>query len=317
MGNNSTIEWTDATWSPLRVRVRENAADIARAKGYSSLVKIGEEMASRVGQHCEHVSEGCRNCYSGTWQGRRLKSGGTGLPFDRRSRDLIEPFVDGKILMQPLRWRAIRVHEDRCCKTALGKQAHCTCVDKYRFRERRIFVENQSDLFGDWFTDAMLDEVFGMTLATQMLDNRSDHSYQVLTKRPLRMFQYFTERSPAELLKAWAGANDGIISLENENVLFSEMVASATCHDWDADGTNSSRSEYRPWGYTGNLFPLPNVWLGVSVEDQATADARIPLLLQTPAAKRFVSYEPALGPVDFRDYLAADRICWVIVGGES
>jgi protein gp37 len=48
---------------------------------------------------------------------------------------------------------------------------------------------------------------------------------------------------------------------------------------------------------------LPQIWLGVSVEDQATADERIPLLLQTPAAVKFVSYEPALGPVDFRDWL--------------
>jgi protein gp37 len=46
-------------------------------------------------------------------------------------------------------------------------------------------------------------------------------------------------------------------------------------------------------------WPLPNVWLGVSVEDQVTADKRIPFLLQTLAAVRFVSYEPALGPVDF------------------
>lgn len=45
---------------------------------------------------------------------------------------------------------------------------------------------------------------------------------------------------------------------------------------------------------------LTNVWLGVSVEDQATADARIPILLDTPAAIRFVSYEPTLGPVSFR-----------------
>jgi protein gp37 len=45
---------------------------------------------------------------------------------------------------------------------------------------------------------------------------------------------------------------------------------------------------------------LSNVWLGVSVEDQATTDERIPLLLQTPAAARFVSYEPALGPVNLK-----------------
>ena len=45
-------------------------------------------------------------------------------------------------------------------------------------------------------------------------------------------------------------------------------------------------------------WPLPGVWLGVSAEDQATADERIPLLLETPAAVRFVSCEPLLGPID-------------------
>lgn len=51
-------------------------------------------------------------------------------------------------------------------------------------------------------------------------------------------------------------------------------------------------------------WPLPNVWLGVSAEDQKTADERIPLLLQTPAAVRFVSCEPLLGPVEISKYLA-------------
>ena len=49
--------------------------------------------------------------------------------------------------------------------------------------------------------------------------------------------------------------------------------------------------------------PLPNVWLGVSTEDQATADERIPLLLKTPAAVRWISAEPLLGPIDIRQYL--------------
>lgn len=89
---------------------------------------------------------------------------------------------------------------------------------------------------------------------------------------------------------------------------------------------------------------LPNVWLGVSVEDQKTADERIPLLLQTPAAVRWVSYEPALGPVDFKPYMPPSGIWealknknkhwaksqiqrtiqnnwrwvdWIVVGGES
>lgn len=69
--------------------------------------------------------------------------------------------------------------------------------------------------------------------------------------------------------------------------------------------------------------PPANVWLGVSAEDQATADRRIPLLLQTPAVVRFVSCEPLLGPVDLTHSraLGADTnlggIDWIIVGGES
>ncbi len=101
---------------------------------------------------------------------------------------------------------------------------------------------------------------------------------------------------------------------------------------------------------SGQQFrPLPNVWLGVSVEDQATDNDRIPLLLQTPAAVRWISAEPLLGPVDLtralvrsdglqshewrnlltgeiysespahghRVFGTAERIDWVVVGGES
>lgn len=53
---------------------------------------------------------------------------------------------------------------------------------------------------------------------------------------------------------------------------------------------------------TQKFWPMPNVWLGVSVENQQYADERIPHLLRTPAAIRFVSHEPALGPVDFGNY---------------
>lgn len=81
-------------------------------------------------------------------------------------------------------------------------------------------------------------------------------------------------------------------------------------------------------------WPLPNVWLGASVEDQAAADERIPLLLQTPAAVRFLSCEPLLGPVDLSAWLMfegqhekaewhlahygrSQPLSWVIIGGES
>jgi hypothetical protein len=59
MGEKTGIEWTDATWSPSRARVKKDAAKIARAKGYTSLVQIAEKMAGHVGPHCEKVSDGC------------------------------------------------------------------------------------------------------------------------------------------------------------------------------------------------------------------------------------------------------------------
>jgi protein gp37 len=93
----------------------------------------------------------------------------------------------------------------------------------------------------------------------------------------------------------------------------------------------------------GETWPLPNVWLGVSVENQQWADIRIPALLATPAEVRFLSCEPLLGPVDIARYIDPERECnchvpamdgagqhsaacrcfiqpeisWVIVGGES
>ncbi len=67
-------------------------------------------------------------------------------------------------------------------------------------------------------------------------------------------------------------------------------------------------------GLLRNNLVIPNVWLGVSVEDQQRADERIPLLLQTPAAVRFLSVEPLLGPIEFSD---VNGIHWIIVGGES
>lgn len=75
-----------------------------------------------------------------------------------------------------------------------------------------------------------------------------------------------------------------------------------------------------------SIAAFNNLWWGVSVEDQKTADERIPLLLQTPAAVRWVSYEPALGPVDFSRFLPVETIGgvkmerwldWIVAGGES
>lgn len=268
MSENTAIEWCDATWNPLRVQVRKDAAEIAKTKGYTSLIQIAEKMAGRIGQHCEHVSDGCKECYAECNNLRCLPANGTGLPYDRRSRDLIQPFVDEKTLLKPLRWS----------------------------KSKKVFPCNQTDLFGDWYTDEMIDRVFAVMALTPR------HTYQVLTKRVARMLAY--QNRVHEALR------------RVQDVL------------------NRRRD-------VANLFerwPLPNVWMGVSVEDQKTADERIPLLLQTPAAVRFVSYEPALGPVDFGKAIPCGYYCddkighvdhpfwthgrkapidWIIIGGES
>lgn len=82
------------------------------------------------------------------------------------------------------------------------------------------------------------------------------------------------------------------------------------------------RQWLREWVKQGGEV-LPNVWLGVSVENQQYIDERVPHLVETPASIRFVSYEPALGPADFRTYFRPykqwpePKLDWIIVGGES
>lgn len=84
------------------------------------------------------------------------------------------------------------------------------------------------------------------------------------------------------------------------------------------------KSDFYPKHYhrpKSAVWPLPNVWLGVSVDDQETANKRIPLLLETPAAVRFLSCEPLLGPVNLNEWFSSFnqwlKINWIIAGGES
>ncbi len=152
----------------------------------------------------------------------------------------------------------------------------------------RVFVNSMSDLFHEALSDQDIERVFAVMGIAER------HTFQVLTKRPERMRSFIGSR-PRDGMKP------------ERAVILTELGPRAGVH------------YSLPW-------PLPNVWLGVSVEDQATADERIPLLLQTPAAVRFVSYEPALGPVDFAQYLPDEQIGgvhletwldWIIYGGES
>jgi protein gp37 len=74
---------------------------------------------------------------------------------------------------------------------------------------------------------------------------------------------------------------------------------------------------FNAYGYQYQLGGEPHIWLGVTTETQRTADERIPILLDIPAAVRFVSVEPMLGPVDVRKHLGGDGLSWVICGAES
>lgn len=183
-------------------------------------------------------------------------------------------------------------------------------------RPRRIFVNSVSDLFHDAVPDEVIDRIFTvMALAPQ-------HTFQILTKRPERMRRYLAEDRRGAWADAWA---PGTLRLSRHEIM-ARLSPRATPD--------------QRWLYNAEriLWPLPNVQLGVSVEDQVTADTRIPYLLDTPAAIRFASYEPALGPIDWRqqpdrdhwrDWLTGDskgyltnysglpRIDLVIMGGES
>ena len=168
-------------------------------------------------------------------------------------------------------------------------------------KPRRIFVNSMSDLFHEDVPDEFILQVFEVMRACEngysfQLDRRvSLHTFQILTKRPARMLDFCTRLRFAQ---------------------------------------NDARGMYlaKTLPHNGfNLMPLlRHVWLGVSVEDQDTADERIPPLLQTPAAVRFISYEPALGPINFYEFFEQfpdhnevrvvqrhTGIDWVIAGGES
>lgn len=132
---------------------------------------------------------------------------------------------------------------------------------------KAVIARITTDLFADFVPDEWIDKLFAvMALAPQ-------HTFQVLTKRAARMREYFAAPRRQDQL---ARANAFLIA----------GFDAAAC---DRLGVKSNGK---------GLLPLPNVWLGISTERQEEADERIPHLLATPAAVRFASLEPLLGPID-------------------
>lgn len=178
-------------------------------------------------------------------------------------------------------------------------------LDPIRWRRpRRIFVNSVSDLFHHNVSDTVIDRIFAvMALAPH-------HTFQVLTKRPERMRDYMIQTCTEK-----GGLRIGQVAAD----LMREEGKSLSLHE---QAKVSNQFEWKEQFH---------VWLGTSVENQQYANERIPLLLQTPAAVRFISAEPLLGPIDFGKIVMPDGdhlntlyndgenagLDWVICGGES
>lgn len=143
-------------------------------------------------------------------------------------------------------------------------------------KSRRIFSCSMGDLFHDQVPDEFIDHYFAvMALCWPR------HNFQILTKRPDRALKYLT----------W---HDDIANGRRERVL---GLA------WTMLG---QMPKYKHNDICNRLWPLPNVWLGYSTSTQKDTDWGLRLLLQTPAAVRFVSAEPLLSGIDFKPYLPRD-----------
>lgn len=149
----------------------------------------------------------------------------------------------------------------------------------------RVFVCSMADLFHSDVRDDKLLCIFTVIALSPK------QTFLLLTKRPERAHEFLCLENLQDSIIEVAGSRFGV------------------------DGANRVRAAFKD----GNA--LPNVWLGATIWDQASADRSVPILLSTPAAKRFVSIEPMLGPVDLRDGLglmcAPGDIDWVICGGET
>lgn len=163
-------------------------------------------------------------------------------------------------------------------------------------KPRFIFVNSMSDLFHENIPEDFIQRIFAIMAAAP------HHTFQVLTKR-------------AERMRSILSSKDARWIAEGLNQLTWEGVLSPGAH-------------HVTW-------PLPNLWLGVSVENQSAADERVPQLLETPAAIRWLSMEPLLGPVDLAragaiaydsvgdltpgtgDAFGFGLVDWIVVGGES
>jgi protein gp37 len=240
---------------------------------------------------CSVLSPGCTNCYAMREAGGRLHSTG-------KFKDLTQPSKAGPVwtgevrlwepaLDQPLRWQ----------------------------RPRRIFVNSMSDLFHEAVPDEWIDQIFAiMALCPQ-------HTFQVLTKRAERMREYLSPTRAAKVQPHFDQLKIPALKRALDRLM---RKYSATPKDvLGVIDDMPKREDPGPFLSQRGVWPLGNLWLIVSVENQPRADERIPHLLATPAAVRGISAEPLLGRVDLSYWLGPNRLLdrpaldWVVAGGES
>jgi protein gp37 len=239
---------------------------------------------------CDRESPGCDHCYAKTLHDRRHQAF---LAGKRVAPQYAQPF------------EVVQLMPDRLDTPQRTR------------RPTTFFIDSVSDLFYGTDIDLVRAEKAGRPFTPvpfEFIDRVwavmalcPQHTFIVLTKRADRMRAYLSA-VPWPARERWRDAAVAMASKRGENV-------TATRERMDA---NMAR------------LPLPNVWLVVSVENQAQADRRIPELLQTPAAVRGISAEPLLGSLNLsqflsdkyisvggRQWIGAGGIHWIIFGGES
>jgi len=240
---------------------------------------------------CTKVSAGCKFCYAKRIHDNRHKAYTEGKL--QKTPQYAKPFEHVQLMHARL-------------TTPLGWK-----------QPRTVFVNSVSDLFHEDVPFDFIDRVFAIMALTPQ------HTYQILTKRPERMAEY-TNAAPE--------GEDPADYRPGAGMLYRIEQQLRTIDSWLGPDLHLTEDQ---WSFCENFdgqhLPLPNVWLGTSVENQAAADARIPHLLRCPAAVRFLSCEPLLGPVDLKNITGGGsryqvlepvpghrpRIDWVITGGES
>ena len=205
-----------------------------------------------------------------------------------RGRPFTDVLFHPERLLQPLHWR----------------------------KPRKVFVNSMSDLFHENLSDGTIDSIFAVIALSYMLQPR--HVFQVLTKRSERMREYWS--LPMRGTRIIAAARRLSHAEEVARKFYpNHKYPYPDVDDSIADGffgTHALSDDWRP-------THLRNVWMGVSVENQAQANIRIRHLRQTPAAIRFMSVEPLISEVDLcpaggpPPIGPLPPIDWVIVGGES